>query len=59
MPPLKEQMELNRWLVAIPLAYATYTTITCPCDPYLLSCHLPHFYLSVGLPLVYVYYINS
>lgn len=59
MAPLKQQMELNRWLVGLPLAYATYITITCPCDPYLLSCHQPHFYLAVGSAVAYVYYINS
>ena len=29
------------------MAYATYITVVCPCDK-TLSCHLKHFFLSVG-----------
>ena len=35
------------------MAYATYVTVKCPCAR-TLSCHLPHFFGSVGLAVVLV-----
>lgn len=35
-------------IVSALVAYATYITVICPCRT-TLSCHLPHFYVSVGL----------
>ena len=34
-------------IVTALMVYATYITIKCPCEK-TLSCHLPHFFLSVG-----------
>lgn len=33
--------------VTLLLGYATYLTAICPCDK-TLSCHLKHYFLSVG-----------
>ena len=40
------------------LVYATYITVKCPCDK-TLSCHLPHFFLSVGMATALVAYENK
>jgi hypothetical protein len=40
------------------MLYATYITIKCPCRK-TLSCHLPHFFGSVGLAAGLVYLENS
>ena len=39
------------------LAYATYVAYKCPCRK-TLSCHLPHFFLSVGTATALVVYEN-
>lgn len=46
-------LEIERYAICGSLLYATYITITCPCDP-LLVCHKTQFLLSVGLPLGYI-----
>jgi hypothetical protein len=43
--------------VAALLGYATYITVKCPCRK-TLSCHLPHFFLSVGVATALVYSEN-
>ncbi len=40
------------------MAYATYITVKCPCYK-TLSCHLPHFYGSVGLAVALVAIENA
>jgi len=44
-------------LVTSLLAYATYITAVCPCKT-CLSCHLPHFFSSVGVATALVLYEN-
>lgn len=52
-------IETDRMIICASLGYAVYITWWCPCsDPYLLSCHQPHFYLATGLPLAYIFYKN-
>lgn len=53
-------MERNvmKLLIAAPLVYAAYVTVKCPCDV-VLSCHLPHFFLSVGISVGLTVLINS
>lgn len=46
-------LEIERYAISGSLLYATYITITCPCDP-LLVCHKTQFLLAVGLPLGYI-----
>lgn len=49
-PALLSRLLLNfpqKLLVSGLLAYATYITVTCPCDR-LLSCHWPHFLGALG-----------
>ena len=45
-------------LVSALMLYATYITVKCPCRK-TLSCHLPHFFGSVGLAAGLVYLENS
>lgn len=45
-------------VVSVLLLYATYITVKCPCKK-TLSCHLPHFYLSVGAATALVTYENG
>ncbi len=40
------------------MAYATYITVKCPCQK-TLSCHLPHYFLSVGAATALVAYENG
>jgi hypothetical protein len=45
-------------VVSVLLAYATYITVKCPCHK-TLSCHLPHFFGSVGAAAALVAYENA
>lgn len=38
----------SQYIVSGLLAYATYITVICPCEK-TLSCHLKHYFLSVGV----------
>lgn len=49
--------ETERILMGMSLAYATYITVMCPCNP-LITCHQWEFYLAAGLPLGYLVYRN-
>lgn len=40
------------------LGYATYITAKCPCTK-TLSCHLPHFFYSVGAAVALVTWENG
>ena len=40
------------------LAYATYITVICPCRK-LCSCHIPHYFGSVGLATAIILIENS
>lgn len=44
-------------VVLAALAYATAITALCPCRA-TLSCHLPHYFISVGLATSLVAYEN-
>lgn len=44
-------------IAALLLAYAAYITYKCPCAR-VCSCHLPHFFLSVGGASAIVLYDN-
>jgi len=57
--PLKQRMELNRWIITGSLLTAAYITATCPCKPFILSCHQNEFFGLVGFSLAYTYYINN
>jgi hypothetical protein len=54
MAPNREKQLLVTGL----LAYATYITYICPCRK-LLSCHLPHYFGSVGIATAIVLAENS
>ena len=45
-------------VVSVLMAYATYVTVKCPCEK-TLSCHLPHFFTSVGVSTFLVAYENG
>lgn len=45
-------------LVTALMVYATWITAKCPCSK-TLSCHLPHFYFSVGAATFLVVYENA
>ena len=57
---LKKQTEAMRsqFTVTLLLAYATYITAVCPCEK-TLSCHLSHFFLSVGGATALIVYENN
>jgi hypothetical protein len=45
-------------LITSSLVAGAYISYTCPCKNPFLSCHVKEFSLVVGLPLLYVLYIN-
>ena len=45
-------------IVTLLMAYGTYISGTCPCKK-VNSCHLPHFFGSVGLAALLVAYENG
>jgi len=47
----------TQYLVVTLLGYATYISYKCPCKR-TLSCHLPHFFWSVGTASALVAYEN-
>ena len=48
----------SQFVVSALLGYATYITVKCPCKK-TLSCHLPHFFWSVGAAAALVIYENG
>ena len=52
-----EMHKPKQTLVAFLLAYATYITFHCPCTR-TVSCHLRHYFLSVGVASAIVAHDN-
>ena len=52
-----EMHKPKQTLVAFLLAYATYITFNCPCTR-TVSCHLRHYFLSVGVASAIVAHDN-
>ncbi len=50
---------IEKVVISICLLVATYFTIMCQCDNMLLSCRKYIFYTLVGVPLIYVFSINT
>lgn len=53
-----DKTEIERLLITSSLLAGAYTAYTCPCKDPFLSCHNKEFLAFVGLPLIYVFYIN-
>tara|TARA_Y100000768_G_scaffold388182_1_gene382653 strand:+ start:2572 stop:2739 length:168 start_codon:yes stop_codon:yes gene_type:complete len=51
-------MNASRLAVASLTTYAAYITWKCPCHK-TLSCHLPHFFLSITSAAVITLYCND
>lgn len=43
--------------IFIPLTYASYINLTCPCDIH-LSCHFWEFFIALTIPLISLFYFN-
>ena len=50
-------MRKYQGLVTALMAYGTYIVVVCPCNK-TLSCHMPHFFGSVGAASFLVWYEN-
>ena len=53
------KMVTEKTVISICLLIAIYFTITCRCSDILLSCTKYIFYALVGLPLLYIFIINT
>lgn len=45
-------------LLSLPLAYASYITVTCPCDP-VLSCHYKEYLAAMSVGIIIAIYLNT
>lgn len=50
---------IEKSIITLFLLIAIYITITCNCSDILLSCRKYIFYILVGLPLIYIFIINT
>lgn len=55
---MSDPVEIQRFLITSSLLAGAMISYTCPCKNPFLSCHVKEFSLVVGLPLLYVIYIN-
>ena len=47
-------MNTEKVLLSIPLIYATYLVISCPCDT-IMKCHQKEYLFAVGIPTIYIF----
>ena len=49
-----KKMNTEKVLLSIPLIYATYLVISCPCDT-IMKCHQKEYLFAVGIPTIYIF----